>query len=149
MRHPYLGCEGIWEASGEYRDGHNQVMPLQGSSHISHQDGIWILDGMVKILLDPPIEFANTYRIVPCPPNAERTSWESKNSVLGTLRGRFAFVGDTILSSWESEDHCCSGIESLVYVDSSTYNNRGINRGIAFKGLEKLSSWIVVLKKRN
>lgn len=143
MEHTYLN-EGRWEASGEYWDSHGKKSLLEGSSTVTRFHDVWILEGKMTLLLNPSVELTNTYRIVPLGENSEWTSWESQNSAIGTLRGRFAFIGDTILSSWESDDHRYSGIETLVCLHPSAYSNKGI----FFRGAEKLSSWAVVLKKR-
>ena len=56
-----------------------------------------------------------------------------------------AWLGDTILSAYTSEDGQYSGSESLVFVDKETYQNRGF----AFHNRNKLSSWEVDLNRKS
>jgi len=59
------------------------------------------------------------------------------------LIGKFMIIGDTVLSSYISENGIYSGTESLFKIDESTY----LNRGFAFNGENKLSSWEVKLER--
>jgi len=54
----------------------------------------------------------------------------SENPALGKLIGKFMIIGDTVLSSYISENGIYSGTESLFKIDESTY----LNRGFAFNG---------------
>jgi hypothetical protein len=141
MKHTFLLKTGTWEATGEFTDGHAHRFSFQGQSKISHQRDHWTLNGAMKLLIDPPVEFFHTYRIVPLAKNKEWTPWESHNPAIGDLCGRFAFVGDTILSSWTSKDLRFNGVEALLYVNDTTYTTRGV----LFQEGEKLSSWEGVL----
>jgi len=71
------------------------------------------------------------------------TNWESFNPALGTLKGKFMVVENSILSKYSSLDVQYSGFEYLKKIDDLTYENRGF----ALKNNEKLSSWAVQLKR--
>jgi len=52
-------------------------------------------------------------------------------------------IGDTILSSYISENGVYSGSESLYRINENKY----LNRGFAFNGEDKLSSWEVTIER--
>lgn len=62
---------------------------------------------------------------------------------MGKLIGKFMIIGDTILSSYISENGIYSGTECLYKIDETKY----LNRGFAFNGENKLSSWEVTLER--
>ena len=140
MNHTYIFEEGIWKASGKFYDENNNCTEVTGETEIKHK-GAWILDGYMELKLDDPIRFSNKYTIEPIGQGKDFTFWSSVNPILGTLLGKFMIIGDTILSSYESEDGQYSGTESLTILDSETYKNRGF----AFHNTIKLSTWEVDL----
>ncbi len=143
MEHTYLLEEGKWNATGFYSDDNTGIVKVQAYTTTTHSDDIWINDGSMKLLIDPPIEFFNRYEIVPLAKNADMTSWQSFNPALGMLKGSFMIVEDSILSKYSSKDGIYSGFEYLKKIDDNTYENRGF----AFVNDAKLSSWAVVLKR--
>jgi len=101
------------------------------------------MDGFMELKLDKPVRFYNTYSIAPISDQTDYTQWTSENPDLGKLIGKFMIVGDTILSSYISENGLYSGAESLLKIDDNKY----LNRGFAFHGKKKLSSWEVTLER--
>ena len=97
----------------------------------------------MELAFDTPVKFTNRYSIEPIALGKDFTFWSSTNPALGTLLGKFMIIGDTILSSYTSEDGQYSGSESLIFVDKKTYKNRGF----VFHNKKKLSSWKVDLSK--
>lgn len=77
--------------------------------------------------------------------NEETTlEWESFNPALGTLRGTFEIIGDSIISFYTSEDGAYSGTETLTQQDEATY----YNVGVSFHNGKKMSSWTALLKAK-
>ena len=141
MKHTYILEEGTWKATGRYYDEYHNCTEISGETQIIHNNEVWILDGYMELKLDDPVKYFNKYTIQPVDPEKDYTFWSSENPALGTLLGKFMFTGDTILSSYHSEDGQYSGSESLILVDPRSYKNRGF----AFHNKAKLSSWAVDL----
>jgi hypothetical protein len=140
-RHTYLFREGLWTARGVYYDAERVEKICEGESRISHQPEVWINDGYLRIMSDPPQEFTNKYEVVPFEPGSDVTTWKSVNPNLDDLRGLFVVVYDSINSPWESQNGEYWGNEFLVQVTENVYRNRGF----AFHRDRKLSSWAVEL----
>lgn len=143
MKHTFLLEEGTWESNGTYYDERGNAIPVWGRMEISHTGTRWYNRGLTRLLLEKPVEYRNDYEIDPLAPGEEFTAWQSFNPQTGTLWGSFMFVGDSILSSFTSENSEYRGHEYLLQIDEDTYRNRGFS----FRGDEKLSSWTVELKR--
>ncbi len=143
MNHSYILEEGNWKASGLYFDPEGNQFEVYGETTIKHLRDEWVLDGFMELKLADPARFFNKYSITPLPVDKDYTGWSSENPALGKLIGRFMIIGDTILSTYSSENGAYSGAESLLLIDENTYHNRGF----AFNGDDKLSSWTVTLKR--
>ena len=142
MKHTLFFHEGTWEARGLYTDAAGEVMPLQGKSEITHVDGIWVNESYMDVE-DQESRISNRYEITPFAEGRDYTSWKSVNPAIGDLSGMFMLVGDSILSTFSSENGEYFGFEYLQKVDDTTYRNRGF----AFFNNQKLSSWEVELKR--
>ncbi|HOM03198.1 MAG TPA: hypothetical protein PLH43_10265 [Acetivibrio sp.] len=143
MKHTYIFEEGNWKAEGLYFDHENNCVGVYGETSIKHLKDEWILDGFMELKTENPIRFFNKYSIKPISDRKDYTSWTSENPALGKLIGKFMIIGDTILSSYISENGIYSGTESLFKIDENTY----LNRGFAFNRENKLSSWEVKLER--
>jgi hypothetical protein len=143
MKHTYVFKEWNWKASGKYYDESQNCIDVYGEIEIEHHEENWIINGFMELKLDNPVRFYNKYIIEPIGYEKDFTFWSSVNPALGTLLGKFMIIGDTILSSYCSEDGQYSGTESLILVDSQSYKNRGF----AFHNKNKLSSWEVEITK--
>ena len=141
MNHTFLFLEGTWNAKGSYYDEINNIIQVEGSTTITHQNELWINEGYMKLLLDNPIELHNRYEIIPF--EKDFTSWQSYNPALGTLIGKFMVVEDIIISTYITESGEYSGAECLIKIRDNLYKAKGF----AFKGNYKLSSWSVELTK--
>jgi hypothetical protein len=120
MKHSYILEEGIWRASGKYYDENQDCMDVSGETKISHEVDSWVLDGFMELSLDMPVRFTNQYSIEPVEKGKDFTFWSSINLALGKLLGKFMIIGDTILSSYTSEDGQYSGSVCLIFVDRDT-----------------------------
>lgn len=143
MKHSYILQEASWKAIGVYYDSAGNQFEVYGETAIKHFKDEWVLDGFMEVKLDNPVRFFNKYSITPLPVGKDFTDWTSQNPALGKLIGKFMIIGDTILSSYSSENGLYSGSECLVLLDNGTYHNRGF----AFNGDRKLSSWEVTLQR--
>ena len=142
-RHTFLLREGEWDAGGTYWTDQGAEFAVEGHTSITHGRKHWVNDGVLRLLLNEPVEFQNRYEIQPFERGKDWTTWVARNPALGTLRGMFMVVGDCILSSYTSEDGRHSGTESLVKVDDHMYRSWGC----AFSDGSKLSSWSVELRR--
>ena len=144
IEHTFLFQEGIWIAKGHYFDDMDRAFPLEGMTRIMHLETLWINEGEMEIKTgDNPIKIYNRYEIAPFKKDRNVTTWESQNPDLGILLGRFVIVGDTIISICHSENVEYSGAEIILKTDNIHYKNRGV----LFKGNDKLSSWSIDLQK--
>ncbi|HYA15259.1 MAG TPA: hypothetical protein VEF33_13065 [Syntrophales bacterium] len=132
------------DCQGHYFDDTDRALPLEGMTRIMHLEAMWINEGEMEIkAADKPIKIYNRYEIVPFREGRHITTWESLNPDLGILQGRFVIVGDTIISTCRSENGDYAGTEIMLNVSDMHYKNRGV----LFKGNDKLSSWSVDLRK--
>jgi len=144
--HTFLFEEGLWAASGEYVDEAMHRAALDGETRVTHRPGEWLNEGRMRIALDGgPVIIENRYRIVPFAGGADFTSWESDNPALGTLRGHFIVVGNAILSACTSLDRRCTGMEFLLQETRGRY----LNRGALFSPEGRISSWSVILERKD
>lgn len=141
MNHTFLFTEGVWLAKGVYYDEQNNVIKAEGRVVISHQEQLWINEGVMSLMLDSPIELKNRYEIKPF--QGDFTSWQSFNPALEKLIGKFMVVEDTIISTYTTENNDYSGSECVVKINDTLY----IAKGFAFQGDTKLSSWSMELSK--
>jgi hypothetical protein len=143
MKHTYIFEEGNWKAAGLYYDHEGNEIGVYGETTINHLQDEWVLDGFMELKIENPVRIFNKYSIIPMSDKKDHTKWTSENPALGKLIGKFMIIGDTILSSYISENGIYSGTESLFGINENKY----LNRGFAFNGENKLSSWEVTLER--
>jgi hypothetical protein len=144
MTHTFLLQEGVWIARGHYFDDRERMLPLEGMVRITHLEGLWLNEGQAEIKMgENPVKIHSRYEIIPFEEGKNQTTWESVNPDLGILQGRSIIVADTIISTRRSEKGEYTGAEFHIKASDVYYKNRGI----LFKGNDKLSSWSVDLKK--
>jgi hypothetical protein len=142
-RHTFLYAEGVWLARGVYLDATGRRLPAAGETRVSHGADGWVGDGWIRLEGSPPVELRNRYEIIPFPAGSEVTTWTCGEPGLGRLHGRFAVVGDSILSTWRNEDGSHTGVECLTRLSDRRYRARGA----AFRGDQRLSAWRVELTR--
>ncbi|GAE88521.1 hypothetical protein [Acetivibrio straminisolvens] len=113
MKHSYIFEEGNWKAEGLYFDHENNGVGVYGETTIKHLKDEWVLDGFMELKIEKPVRFFNIYSIKPISDKKDYTEWTSENPALGKLIGKFMIIGDTILSSYISENGIYSGTECL------------------------------------
>lgn len=144
MKHTFLFLEGVWIAWGHYFDDTDCALPLEGMTRITHTDELWLNEGEMEIKSgDKPIRIYNRYEIIPFEEGKQHTTWKSLNPDLGELLGRFVIVNDTIISMCRSKNGEYKGTEINLKASDINYKNRGV----LFKGNDKLSSWSIDLQK--
>jgi hypothetical protein len=143
VRHTFLFDEAAWSARGTFIDAEGNARAVDGSAEIAHGAESWTNRSVMRLLSRPPAEFANDYTITPFAPGAAATAWESRNAAIGRMVGRFAVVGDSILSTFASEDGAHSGAESLQMVEADRY----MGRGVLYRDGAFFSAWIVELRR--
>jgi hypothetical protein len=144
MQHTFLFQEGFWNARGYYFDDMNRAFALEGITRITHIEDLWINEGEMAINTgDKPVKIYTRYEIVPFSEGKNQTAWESTNPDLGTLLGQFVLVDDVIISTCHAKSGVYTGAEFLLKISNTHYQNRGV----FFKGNDKLSSWRVDLRK--
>lgn len=144
--HTFLFEEGLWAAKGEYVDEAGDRSALEGETRVTHRPGTWLNEGRMRIVRDgTQVDIENRYRIVPFADGADFTSWESDNPALGRLRGHFIVVGNAILSSCATADRLYTGTEFLLQEAPGRY----LNRGAMFSPEGRISSWSVILTRKD
>jgi hypothetical protein len=143
--HTFLFQEGLWIAEGVYYDEAMNRASLEGETRITHHPDVWLNEGRMIIEMDgKKVETENRYRVIPFAAGSDFTAWDCFNPSLGTLRGHFIVIGNTILSSCTSTDTRYTGTEFLLQETEERY----INRGTLFSVSGKISSWTLTLIRK-
>ncbi len=142
-RHTFLYVEARWLARGVYLDASGRRLAAAGETRVSHGADAWVGDGLIRLEGPPLVELRNRYDIVPFPPGGEVTTWSGGEPGLGRLQGRFAVVGDAILSTWRNEDGSHTGVECLTRLSDRRYRARGA----AFRGDQRVAAWRIELTR--
>lgn len=143
--HAFLLVEGLWTADGTYWQVAGGARPMRGSARIVHAEDVWINESETVVGEgDGTARFENRYEVRPLQPGESSTTWTSENPAIGRLIGTFTFVGDAILSAYESEDGRSVGHECLWAADDGSYEDRGV----LFVDGELESRWSVRLERR-
>ena len=125
MEHTFLLKEGLWRCEGEFLDAAGKATAVAGEAQIRHHPDKWIYEGVLRMVLTPPVEHRTVYEIQPLAPGNFATLWTSKSVAFGTLHGRFIVLGDTILSAYESATGRYRGQDTLLQRDGNRYSARG------------------------
>lgn len=143
LKHSFLLQEGLWRTEGEFLDGMGKATAVQGEAQIRHHPDQWLYEGVMRVAGNPPVEHRTVYEIVPLAPGNFATAWTSKSAAFGTLHGRFIFVGDVILSAYESATGRYRGQDTLIRRDDKRYSARGA----LLDGGKLLSAWRIELSQ--
>jgi hypothetical protein len=143
IRHTYLFDEARWSARGTFFGTSGEATPLDGITQITHGEDTWLNRSLMRLRAAPPIELTSDYRVKPFAPDAMATQWESHSPALGRLLGNFALVGDSVLSTFASEDGVHSGSECLQMMESDRY----LGRGVLYRDRSFFYAWIVELRR--
>lgn len=140
--HTFLFREAEWEAEGVYLTEDGLVLAARGSSSVSHQEDAWIADGSLEVQRsEGPVEYRSRYRIRPFREGERVTRWTADNPALGTLRGVFVVLEDSILSQYGAEGKGVAGAETLRRIGPWEYEVRGLLR----LGEDRIGAWALRL----
>src|SRR5436189_1527965 len=104
MAHPVRGAHtflfepGVWTSTGTLWRADGEPLEAVGRTEIAHRPECWLLSGTLKVLGSPPTEFVHAYCIEPPGPKGASMKWSFENANLGTPKGTFAGIGESILS---------------------------------------------------
>ena len=141
MKHTYFYDTLQWTAEGTYYDEEEKSFPLHGEVSILHSETEWSLTGFLEVrFTGEPVRFTNDY-VIKDTDKQNTLSWESFNPELGTLKGTFEIVGDSIISFYQSEDGVYMGTETLTQAAEKKY----YNAGVSFCRGQKMSSWTAII----
>ncbi len=143
MKHTFLLQPGEWQAKGTFIGQNGISTPLTSKTVVEHLTDKWTINGYMRVLYEEPVEFQNSYEIVPIPKDKDHTTWKSVNPALGELIGNFIIVQDSILSIHSTKDNKFSGIEFMTQLKEYKY----LIRGTLMQGDQKISSWAVELTR--
>lgn len=144
MNHTFIVEPGEWAAAGMMQDESGAETPMRGVARITHARDAWQNESFMEPASGNGPRISNAYAIEPPAEPGAPARWTSHNPALGTLRGRFVFVGDTIVSVFDSETGSLSGTELLKQVDADKY----VNVGVLLKNGLKISSWAFELIRK-
>lgn len=143
MEHTFFYKEAEWKADGYYYDQFSVETVARGKTVILHRTDQWVAVAFLQVFFDTPIEIRNNYEIIPFKDGSDKTTWISQNPGIGTFRGSFVVVKETILSAFCTEDYKYTGSECLIQLDENSYESRGL----LLKDNRKMSSWAVRLSR--
>jgi hypothetical protein len=144
VQHTWLFEPGIWTASGTFWERGEIAREGRGTSIVRHMRDVWVIQGTMEILGEPPVRFRNDYRIDIPAPGASVVRWRSENPVVGTLDGVFVVADDAIMASFRSADGAAVGSEHLTYLAPDRYQARGLFLASG----DVLSAWSMALVRQ-
>ncbi|HXY76696.1 MAG TPA: hypothetical protein VEH54_07280 [Steroidobacteraceae bacterium] len=126
MAHTFLFEPAVWTGAGTLYRADGEPLEAIGRTEIAHRPECWLLSGTLKVLGSPPTEFVQAYLIEPPAEGEASMKWTFENAMLGTLQGRFAVIGESILSVYGCDASGYHGAEALVQVDADHYRSAGV-----------------------
>jgi hypothetical protein len=126
MAHTFLFEPGVWNSSGTLWRADGEPLEAVGRTEIAHRPECWLLSGTLKVLGSPPTEFVHAYLIEPPAADTHTMKWTFENATFGTLRGRFAVIGQSIVSVYGCESSGYHGAEHLGQIDADSYRSAGM-----------------------
>ena len=137
IKHSYLLQPGLWELSGVYRDLNDNPFPQKGQLVVTHEPGLWIIEGQLTVITEQTQTIASRYDVQPLAEGASFTEWKSEVGGPEPVFGLYVVVDDVIMSPWQSRSGAYWGQEVLRQVSPTEYQGRGF----AFLNNEKVSAW--------
>ncbi|MDR2945277.1 MAG: hypothetical protein LBV79_00815 [Candidatus Adiutrix sp.] len=137
LEHTYLLQPGLWELTGVYRDVNDRAFPQKGQLVVTHEPGLWLIEGQLTVVTEQTQTIASRYDVQPMPAGGSFTEWKSEVGGPEPVFGLFVIVDDAIMSPWQSRSGTYWGQEVLRRVSATEYQGRGF----AFLNNEKVSAW--------
>ncbi len=136
-KHSYLHQPGLWDVAGIYYDRNNNAFPQKGTLLVSHEGDLWIVETTLTITTHETQKLASRYEIKAPGPDDSFIEWKSETGGPEPVYGLYVFVGDAIMSPWQSKSGAYWGQEVLTQVSENEYQARGF----AFLEKEKVQAW--------
>jgi hypothetical protein len=143
MDHTYLFEPAVWELQGRFIDRTGATVDVAGNASISHDETVWVKRSSMRPQGQQGLPFENVYQIAPFEEGSDSTTWTSSNSQLGKMSGHFVIVDDAILSISRTADGRYRAVECFQKLADDRY----LSRGALVRGREKMSSWVVELRR--
>ncbi len=140
-KHEYLYQPGLWDMAGVYYDRNNNPFPQKGTLLVSHEGDLWVVETTLTITTHETQHLASRYEVKAPAPEAAFTEWKSEAGGPEPLYGLYVFVGDTIMSPWQSKSGAYWGQEVLTRTAENEYQARGF----AFLEKEMAQAWSTTL----
>jgi hypothetical protein len=125
MKHTFLLQPGLWQLQGYFIDEQNRFAMLQGDVQIAHYSRKWINESLVNIDDRVYPEISNQYQIAPLKDGATSADWNTKNSVIGKLKGSYTIDHQFIVSEFKTTNGLYRGAEYLEMLSNDKYSNKG------------------------
>jgi hypothetical protein len=126
MAHTFLFEPAVWTSAGTLWRADGEPLETVGRTEIAHRTECWLLSGTLKVLGSPPTEFVHAALIEPPRPESHSMKWTAESATLGTLLGRFAVIGPSIMSVYGCESSGYHGSEHLGQLDADHYRSAGM-----------------------
>lgn len=128
--HTFLLREGSWRAEGHFTGGDGRRAPApgraRGSVSVSHGTDGWRIGSLLEIRTEERArEIRAEYSVEPPAGEHGLMRWTSENPEVGTMRGTFSVVGDTIMCAGGTDDGSARLVESVLQLGSEAYTVRG------------------------
>jgi hypothetical protein len=143
MAHTFLFEPAVWTGNGTLWRADGEPLETVSRTEIAHRPECWLMSGTIKVLGAPPTEFVHAYLIVPPAPGDPSVAWTFENEMFGTLQGRFAVIGPSILSVYGCKTSGYHGSEHLAQLDAGSYRSAGM---LLLQG-RMIYSWQMMLKR--
>ncbi|HEX4387752.1 MAG TPA: hypothetical protein VH109_03910 [Steroidobacteraceae bacterium] len=127
MAHTFLFEPAVWTGTGTLWRADGQALEAQARTEIAHRPECWLLSGKLRVLGSPPTEFVQAHLIEP--PGkvpGEGLKWTFETAMFGKLQGRYAAIGDSILSVYGCEQSGYYGAEHMAQLDAANYRSSGM-----------------------
>jgi len=126
MRHTFLYQPAVWTSTGTLWRADGEPLETIGRTEIAHSPECWLQSGTLKVLGSPPTEFVHGYMIERPAKDGATMKWTFESAMFGTLLGRYAVIGPSIVSVYGCETSGYHGAEHLGQVDANHYRAAGM-----------------------
>ncbi|HTD10481.1 MAG TPA: hypothetical protein VK676_00295 [Steroidobacteraceae bacterium] len=126
MTHTFLFEPAVWASTGTLWRADGEPLETVGRTEIAHRPECWLQSGTLKVLGAPPTEFVHGYMIERPVAAGATLKWTFESAMFGTLLGRYAVIGPSIVSVYGCEASGYHGAEHLGQLDANHYRAAGM-----------------------
>lgn len=128
LDHPFFQANSRWRAEGWYQQDDGEPVTCIGTTTIREKEDRWIITSDVHIfLLSHPDDVQTvSYVMEPLDESDSETYWGTDSTALGPLTGRYAVIGDSLMSTGTTADGHYAFTECMLLTDDETYDVRGL-----------------------